>query len=220
VLKIAVALAIAAVAVALRWWTRRYDALGRPRGFPTVSVAVLAVLAVGAAVPPYLRHREDNRLTTVATSLVGAKAVVHCQTFGQEFFQVGNELGYVRWGRDGIPEHQTTIMRGPCADLRKYLSSDKQHPTAAEIVAVHVLTHESMHMRGITSEAVAECAAVQRDSSTAELLGANPTAAMALERTYWRIDYPRMSTTYQSAECAPGGALDEHLPNPPWSPQS
>jgi membrane protein implicated in regulation of membrane protease activity len=213
---IAAALAVAAAFVALRWWTRRYDALGRARRFPVISVVGLAVLAIAAATPAYLRHREEDRLSSVASQLVGQHVTVHCQTFGQVFFQVGGELGFVKYGPDAVPEHHTTIMHGPCGALRSYLGSNKRHPSADEVVAVHVLTHESMHMRGITNEADAECAAVQRDETTAELLGADPASARLLARLYWLTDYPRMPANYTSPDCVPGGALDEHLPTAPW----
>jgi hypothetical protein len=220
VIWIAAGFAVAATFVALRWWTRRYDALGRPRRFPSVSVVALVGLAIVAAIPPYLRHREEDKLSSVASRLVGGPAKVHCQTFGQTFFQVGGELGFVKWGPDGVPEHQTTIMRGPCGDLRSYLDSNKQHPSEDQIVAVHILTHESMHMRGIKDEADAECAAMQRDAETAELLGADQAEAEALANAYWIGVYPRMPDGYTSADCKPGGTLDEHLPMPPWAPAS
>jgi hypothetical protein len=216
--KLAILLAIGAIALSVRWWNRRYDALGRARPFPYVSVGLLAVLAVGAVIPTYLRDREEDRLSSVASQLAGVHARVHCESFGQTFFEVGGELGFVRYGADGVPEHQTYIKRGPCGELKHYLASDKQHPTADEIVAVHVLTHESMHMKGITNEAQAECAAVQRDATTAELLGADEPAALALARAYWLTDYPRMPDSYRSTSCAPGGPWDEHLPQAPWAP--
>jgi hypothetical protein len=75
---------VAALAVTARWWTRRYDALGRPRSFPYLGVGLLVVLAAGVAVPTYLRHREEDRLSFVATQLAGAQAKVHCQTIGAE----------------------------------------------------------------------------------------------------------------------------------------
>jgi hypothetical protein len=218
VLKLAVVLAIAAAAIALRWRLRRYDALGRPRRFPYFSVAVLGVLAVVSVLPPYIRHREEDRLSAVASTLAGTSVRVHCQTLGGEFTDVSGDLGFVPYGADGVPEHQTLIERGPCTDLRHYLAGDHHHPSADEVIAVHVLTHESMHMRGQTSESAAECEAMQRDAETARLLGADPADALALARTYWTIDYPRMSDTYRSPDCRPGGSLDEHLPDPPWGP--
>jgi hypothetical protein len=215
---VAIAVLVVAAALAAHWRLRPFDGMGRTRRFPMLSVGVLGLLALGALVPSYLRHQEETRLSAVASRLAGTDASVHCQSFGQTFFEVGGELGFVRYGADGVPEHQTFIKRGPCQELTRYLHSDRQHPTPDEVIAVHVLTHESMHMAGITDEAEAECAAVQRDAVTAEALGADPVAAHALARIYWITDYPLMPDNYRSTGCAAGGSLDEHLPDPPWAP--
>ena len=208
---------LGACALAARWWMRRYDALGRPRGFPYFGVGLLVVVALAFAVPSVLRHREEDRLSAVASSLVGATVQVHCQGLGAEMVDMGSELGYVKWGADGVPEHQTLIKHAPCARLHDYLNSSKLQPSLDEVIAVHVLTHESMHMHGITDEAQAECAAVQRDAQTARLLGANAADATALARRYWREVYPRMPDDYRSGDCSAGGGFDEHLPDAPWS---
>lgn len=215
---IALAFVVGAAALSGRWLMRRASTVGSERPFPVVSVSVLGVVAVALSVPSYLRVREENRLSSVASRLVEAPVRVHCQTFGQTFTQLGPELGYVRYGADDLPEHQTFLARGVCRDLAAYLGSDKRHPSADQIVAVHVLTHESMHMRGITNEARAECAAMQRDARTAELLGANPAAADGLARLYWLDDYPTMPAGYRSSDCGPGQAWDEHLSDAPWAP--
>jgi hypothetical protein len=213
---IALAAASAAVAVVARWWTRRYDALGRPRSFPYFGVGLLVAVGLVFAVPSFLRHREEDRLSVVASTLVGAQVQVHCQSLGAEMLDVGAELGYVKWQADGVPEHHTLIKHAPCQRLHDYLNSSKSAPSLDEVVAVHVLTHESMHMHGITGEAQAECAAMQRDAETARLLGANADDATALARRYWQQVYPRMSDDYRSGDCRAGGALDEHLPDAPW----
>jgi hypothetical protein len=218
--KVAIAFAAGAAVLAGHWWVRRYDALGRARRFPYFSVGALVVLAVVCAIPSVLRDREEHRLDQTADQLVGAPVKVHCQTLSQSFFQLNGDLGFVKWGPGGVPEHQTYLERDVCAELRDYLHSSKAAPSPDQVIAVHVLTHESMHMRGITSESQAECAAVQRDTQTAELLGATPTEAASLSRSYWLTDYPRMPASYRTTECAPGGALDEHLPTPSWAPAS
>jgi hypothetical protein len=214
---IALVLVVAAAVLSVRWLRRPRDSFGRERPYPYLSIGLLGVVAVGAVIPAYLRHQEETRLSAVASQLVGTPVRVHCQSFGQTLTQLDGDLGFVKWGQDGVPEHQTFIKREQCGDLKSYLSSDKQHPNPDQVVAVHVLTHESMHMRGITSEADAECAAMQRDARTAELLGATPAAAMGLARIYWRIEYPRMPSTYRTLDCKPGGPLDEHLPTAPWT---
>lgn len=206
-----------AVVVVVRWRLRPVDAIGRPKKFPVVSVSLLGIAAVVLAVPTVLRQREESRLGKVASVLVGARVTVHCQTFGQEFTDLSGDLGFVKFGPDGVPEHHATIMRGPCSELRDYYGGDQAHPTPDEVIAVHVLTHESMHMRGQTNEAATDCEAMQRDAETAQLLGATPQEGLELARAYWLEDYPNMPDAYRSDNCKLSGSLDEHLPDPPWT---
>jgi hypothetical protein len=213
----ALALFLVAAGASGRWFTRRRDSLGRPRSFPLISVLVLVALGAGLLVPVVRHHRLEGRLTGVAATLVGAPAVVHCQTAGREMLDLGSELGFVRWGPGGVPEHATLIKHAPCSRLAAYLAGDQAHPTLDEIIAVHVLSHESRHMAGTVNEADAECQAMQRDAWTARLLGASSTEAHELARNYWRVVYPRMPDDYRTGGCAPQGPLDEHLPDAPWS---
>ncbi|HSR25359.1 MAG TPA: hypothetical protein VLW53_17520 [Candidatus Eisenbacteria bacterium] len=215
---VAGSLLVAAAAVAVRWWFRRVDSLGRRREFPLVAVLVLAALGAGLLVPVVRTARLEGRLSRVASDLVGAPVTVHCQGLGQEFVDVGDELGYVRLRPDGRPERAALLKRAQCGDLAGYLHSDRRHPTAAQVLAVHVLSHEAMHMAGSIGEAETECRAVQVDARTARLLGAPPADARALARSYWQTDYPRMPDAYLSEQCRAGGRLDEHLPDAPWVP--
>jgi hypothetical protein len=212
----ALALAGAAIAVAAGWALRRTDELGRPRRFPWVSVALLLAMAVAAAVPGVLRANQERRLGGAASALAGARVAVRCQSFGGAFVDAGPELGYVRWGPDGRPEPWTLIKRDQCRHLAAYARSDKRRPSRDQVVAVHVLTHEAMHLSGRLDEPAAECAAVQRDAHTARLLGAPADAAAGLAATYWRNIYPLMPDGYRSPECRPGGAMDEGLADAPW----
>lgn len=213
---VSVGCGLGVVAVTARWARRRRDGLGRPRPFPMWTVFVLASGCVLALIPGVLRHRAEARLSQAASTMVGHPVHVHCQTTTSALVDVTNELGFVPYDRDGVPEPQTLIKRDACNALRKYLGSSKGHPSREEVVAVHVLTHESMHMRGETSEAKAECEAVQRDRTMAGLLGATPIQAYRLSIAYWITVYPDMPDGYFSTDCAPGGPLDEHLPSAPW----
>jgi hypothetical protein len=210
-------LVVSAGAVAIRWLAGHVDAIGRRRAFPWVSVVLLGALAAGAAIPGLLAGLRERRLAAVATSLVGTGVRVHCQSFGEAFVDAGIELGYVRYLPDGTPERSTLIKRDQCRDLAAYQRSDKGDPSQAQVVAVHVLTHEAMHMAGIADEARAECAAVQRDALTARLLGAVAADARTLAARYWQAVYPSMPDGYRSGECGPGGRLDEGRPDAPWA---
>ena len=212
----AVALTGGAAAVAAGWGRQRVDELGRPRPFPWVSVVALVVLAVVAAVPGVLRSHQERRLGRAASVLAGARVAVRCQSLGGAFVDGGPELGYVRWRPDGSPEPWALIKRDQCRDLAAYVRSDRHHPSRSQVIAVHVLTHEAMHMSGRLGEAAAECAAVQRDAETARLLGSPPADAAGLAAAYWHDLYPLMPDGYRSPDCRPGGSLDEHLADAPW----
>jgi hypothetical protein len=205
--------AAAAAWAYVRWWKSRRDGWAFPRGKPWMTFAALAEIVLLTAMCTYQHDRFEDRLSRVATKLVGARATVHCQSLGGSLVDASADLGFVRFGPDGVPEHSTTIKHEQCGYLQAYLDQHGREPSADEIVAVHVLTHESMHMRGATSEAVAECQAVQRDAQTARDLGASPADAAALAADYWRNDYPHMPDAYTSSDCRPGGAMDQHRPD-------
>lgn len=213
---VAVLLGLSTCVVIGQWYLTRVDALGRQRTFPVLWVVLLVLLSGLAATPGVLRARLENRLSGVATKLAGRQVRVRCQALGGAFVDVGSELGYVQFRADGEPVKWTLIKRDQCNDLTGYLHSGRHQPSFKRMLAVHVLTHESMHLASIRNEADAECAAVQRDAQTARLLGASPADARALAAAYYEQVYPRMADDYRSAECRPGGVLDEGGEDAPW----
>ena len=215
---VAIALFVAALGVVVRWWQARIDALGRKRPFPWISTVCFVALACAALAPGVLRARLEHRLGVASEAIVGVPAEVNCQSFGGAFVDAGGDLGYVAFGPDGVPERATLIKRDQCRDLSAYLRSGKGKPPREQIVAVHVLTHEAIHMSGVTNEARTECLAVQHDARMARLLGAPSEAAAALALSYWTNVYPHMPTEYRSDECGPGLSLDARLSGAPWSP--
>jgi hypothetical protein len=214
---VSVALAAVAVVVSVRWMLTRVDALGRVRVFPTISVGMSVVAALGCAVPVVLHARLEHRLAAAASVVAGRRVDVQCQTLSQAWVSAHGELGYVEFGADGRPQRRTVVALSACDALSGWLASDRRTPSRDQVIAVHVLTHEAMHMAGETSEARAECFAVQRDARLARALGDTPEQALALARQYWRTVYPQLPDDYRSGDCAPGGVLDQHLPDAPWS---
>jgi hypothetical protein len=212
---VAAAFALAALALFVRWLQQRGVREHVP--FPAISISSCVVLAVVATFPVVDRVTLESRLSHSSSTLLGMQVEVDCQTLTGSALDLGSELGYVKWGPDGIPERKTLIKHQQCNDLHSYLNSSKEHPTAAQILAVHVLTHESMHMSGIKVEYIAECDAMQHDTAMAEVMGAKPAAAHALAVTYWLTVYPNMPEGYRIGDCRPGGSLDLHLPDAPWA---
>lgn len=213
---IALVSAGAALILVLRWVVVRVDSLGRPRPFPAVLFGVALVVALASGVPVILHARMEHQLSEVASSIVGSPVAVQCKTLGQSWVDTHTELGYVRFSSDGVPEPETVLAAEACQDLEAWRRSDHGVLNRDQVIAVHILTHESMHMTGIKNEARTECAAMQRDVLTAQALGATEDQGVDLARYYWEQVYPQMPDDYWSSECAPGGELDEGLPHAPW----
>ena len=191
---------LGAAAVGVRWLLDRHDSLGRRKPFPWFVVGGLVLLSVATLTPFFLGLRLENRLEKAASVIVGTRVEVHCQAFGEAFVDVGQELGYVRFGPDGVPERKTLIKRQQCRDLADYVR-DPTQVAREHVVAVHTLTHEAIHMSGVGDEAETECVAVERDAEMARLLGASPEEARRLAEYYWVNVYPRMPESYRSQDC-------------------
>jgi hypothetical protein len=201
------ALGATAAGIAIRWMIFRRS--GSTAKFPWVSVVVLIVLGCLFVTPWIQRARLERRLSEAATQVSGRSVFVQCQSFAAAFFDPSANLGHVAFDANGVAEPRTLIKRDQCRDLSAYLASGKERPTREQIVAVHVLTHEAMHMAGTGAEWQAECLAVQNDRRMAELLGASPSAAARLAMTYWTDVYPQMPDEYRSTECKPFGGIAE-----------
>jgi hypothetical protein len=199
------------------WWVKRYDSLGRKRPFPSISTVLLIAAGVACFIPGILRAQLEGELERAAGVIVGSPVEVRCQSFGQAFVDAHADLGWVAYGPDGTPERATLIKRNQCRDLADYLRSDKTSPSLAQVIAVHILTHEAMHMKGHKNEAETECLAMQNDAATAEALGAPVDAALSLAVSYWENVYPRMPSGYRTDRCGPGEQLDLGEPGAPWS---
>lgn len=213
--------AIGMVALSLartgHWCLHRVDAIGRPNTFPAVTVVAALLAAAGCALPVVMHAQLERTLSDAATRIVGTSVQVHCQTTGASMLDVTGDLGHVRFGPDGVPEREALVKRQQCRDIRGWRGDGRRDPSRDQVIAVHVLTHEAMHMSGITAEADTECAAVQRDTAMARALGGSAQEASVLARRYWHEVYPMLHETYRSAECRAGGAMDERISDPPWA---
>jgi hypothetical protein len=162
-------------------------------------------------------HRALDLMTHTASVLAGRDVHVTCQRLSGAFVDAGAELGYVAYdGPGGRPGDETVIKYDACQALYDWIGSDKQDPSEMQVIAVHVLAHESEHLAGITTESVAECYSVQTTERAAELLGATRAQARKLALRYAIEIYPRMPDDYRSDECHDGGRLDLHPDSTRW----
>jgi hypothetical protein len=172
---------------------------------PVVSVAILLVLLVPALWTEIRWLRVQSAATATVQQLTGNRdAGVQCQRALATFLWAGADLGRVEWDQ---PDRAWLTLE-TCQHLGSWYRSDRSAPTLDEAIAVHVLTHEAMHVDGERDEAVTECRALQSDARTVVLLGGTAEQGSALARRIAREVYPTMSDEYRSSECRPGGSLD------------
>ena len=180
------------------------------RSVPWIGLVIIAVPLVFFFWTERQWVTAEQKFSSVVRSIEPVAPGVHCQRLGETFTANAGELGHVDF-EDGVPTGPAVISYDACQRLTAYWRSsakEKSAPTLDEVVAVHVLTHESMHLTGITTESLAECKAMQRDERTALQLGATPDQARLLAQTYVTQVYPRMPVDYTSRDCVQRGSLD------------
>lgn len=190
------------------WLVRRVVRLIEPRGTVGFAVAALVVAAISflVALAFEVRHQvAQAQATTVVRELSGnSRAHAACQRFTPDLLDLSRHAGSVQWD---VPD-VALLRRATCNDLYSWLMSRKVDPTLDQVIAVHIVVHEAIHVAGERNEAITECTAIQRDAHAAELLGASPAHAQALAVTYYEQAYPLMHSDYRSAGCVEDGPLD------------
>ena len=181
-------------------------------------VAVMGGLAALLLWQPVKYWSLERTLTKHARILAeNSRAKVKCNSvfeswFDQNVFAAGH----------ANPETGQIVLQYPwCGHLRDQMGSAKL--TREGVLAVHILAHEAMHIRGELNEAKAECQAIQRHYRTAKMLGLPDRVAVASGMRYYQVLYPMreqiggLAGSYHSPLCAPGREWDEKLTDSTWS---
>jgi hypothetical protein len=178
-------------------------------GTPRPPVRVVAPLLAGALVLCVLgirghvrRVEVEHKAGQVASAIAGHNVKVHCPgpIRGRFFYEITE--GRVRVSADGVPDPETNLSRDACAGLRRvldkgsslnleclYWSCSKADTQAA--MGLIVLTHESVHMRGVLDEGLTECEAEKRVEATTLQFGLTPQSAQSV--AHWaRTDYAEL----------------------------
>ena len=201
---------LGAIGVAWLLWKHFHDLEQRPK---TIAVAALAVVAVGFV--EYRAQAAEQRYGAAVSAVANRDVDVRCQGMFGHLIDIGQELGTVRFNAEGDPADKTDIKRDACTWLKDYERGDKS-VNFNSAVAVHVLAHEAIHLRGWTDETVAECYGMQHTAQVARALGAPARKAQLLARLYWEQVYPDMPDAYRTSDCADGARLDLHKDSDVW----
>src|SRR5437868_3910804 len=187
-----------------------------------VGILVVAVLGV-AFVFHERRGVLQRELAAVATQLAGRPVHVRCPGLASDVVDVSPEAGSVpAFDANGRPGDYMNLKRPMCDALNRFphdlkgsgfacvfaLSDDCSDRIWDDVQAVHVIAHESWHLRGVGNEAITECRSVQTTAFAATLFGADQRTAQAIATFYWQKTYPHMPDDYRTPLCANGGPLD------------
>ena len=169
---------------------------GRPlyRGLGVAALVLWLALTGVAGWFEIRHHHVQATATTVVREISGnPDAQVACVRLAADVLDVSFTAGRVGWDRPDV----AVLRYRTCAHLWSYLLSPKHQPSLDQVTAVHVLTHEAVHVRGERNEAVTECVAMTLDAQAAELLGAAPQRAQRLADLYAQVVYPSMPDGYR-----------------------
>jgi hypothetical protein len=182
------------------------------RKVPWIGLGIIAVPLLFFGYTERQWVSAEKTFSAVAKTIEPVAPGVHCQRLGESFTYGGAELGHVEFDGDGIPTGPAWLSYDTCRSLSAYWRSsrdEKTRPPLDQVIAVHVLSHESYHLVGIATESIAECDAMQRDARTAQQLGATPEQGRLLALSYWVKVYPEMPADYTTRDCVQNGKLDK-----------
>jgi hypothetical protein len=189
------------------------------RRVPWIGLAVLAFPLVFLGWTERQWASAEHEFTAVSRTLVASSPGIHCQRLGETFTSAGSELGHVTYDEKGMPDGPAMLSYETCNRLAAFWrASDAGKATAPleQVIAMHVLTHETMHIAGYEEEAEAECHALQADGRVARALGASPATAAKVVKRYLIQVYPDMPEPYTSTDCRQGGRFDESPHDGVW----
>lgn len=164
------------------------------------------------------RLQVEQRASAAASQVAGRSVKVHCPGQLKRRFVKEIHDGEVMF-TDGRPADETNVTARVCDGIGRLLDKGAALDLAclqldacpkddtAVAYAVAVLTHESVHMRGVMDEAATECQAVSRSASVAQALGASPQAAAFIADWQFSVADDQLPEQYQTtADCRRPGA--------------
>ena len=164
--------------------------------------------------------RIEPLYSRLASSIAGRRVEVRCWS-EEDWLERSEEVaawangntrpgpwsGYVSWDRK-----RANLAPAVCRSLAKWAYErhwpDDRWDGYYFAWSVKALAHEAQHLRGIKSEAEAECYALQSMRLVGTELGLDDERAEFLAEYAWRYFYPRARGEYRSDECRDGGDLD------------
>ncbi len=117
-------------------------------------------------------------------------------------------------------DHVVQLAPATCSSLEQMTrTSEPQKQSGAVLLdwsqGLVTVAHEAVHAAGVSSDAAAECFAIQWIPATAATFGMRRAVGVELAHAAWKV-YPREPSNYRSSACHRGGRLDLNLHSTVW----
>jgi hypothetical protein len=171
----------------------------------------------------------ETRLEGVSSEIAGHPVDVYCPSLWKQLIDVSSTKGEAYFAANGEGTY-ATLAHDVCVTFEDL--PDKGFPDLACLargetacddwsrdvaLAIHVLSHESWHLAGVTDEAITECYAVQTDSWVAQTFGASAAVGDALALFHLKRGPTASLPQYRiSTDCSPRSPLDLEPATPAW----
>jgi hypothetical protein len=199
----------------------------RPSAWNAPAFGMLAIflLALGALLWPQVRARQvERKVAPLVQGLAERDVSARCPRYITAIF---TNVGSVSLDANGNPIDRTDLT-GPICDALRHFYTDagraemqclvtdgRCRDSAREtVIALSVVAHEAMHLRGVLDEGAAECASIGAGERTAELTGLTPEQGRMIGYLHLRALNPSTPPEYA---VSPGNcdAAQDLIANPP-----
>ena len=184
----------------LIWYPLRND---NSKNWFMVILSIIIIIPLTLFEFRWLYLENEGTKVTIAISGVD-DSHLHCQRLSEGFVDASANLGEV----SSLNPKEALIKHTTCTKLFNYIEGNKSDPPLEQIIAVAVLTHESIHVSGDFNESSTECKSIQKVSQTAQMLGATKKQGDSLALKYYKEVYPNLRTNYISLDCYENGPQD------------
>jgi len=180
-----------------------YLAVWRPlimkKVFPVISVSLCAILLAITGFQEYKWQMVQVKGTEAVKAVsLNKDGYLQCQRFSEAFFDIHTtRLGSV----SSAHPNRAVVNYEECLEIQDWLAGNKSSATPKQLQALHVLTHEAVHVSKEYNEAVTECTAVNRDHLTAKAMGGSKQFVQEMPQRYYTEFFPRMRSDYILAGC-------------------
>lgn len=163
--------------------------------FPGILGIFIVILGIGEARWLTLENMGSETVRAVSSNPEG---YLNCQRLSQGIGDASVTLkGYVK----GAQPNEANLKYSVCQELFSWLQSDRKTITDDQLLAVHVLVHESFHVAGDYNETSTECKTEVALPGVLKEMGAPEHIVASVPAFYEEKVRPYLGSEYKAAPC-------------------